>query len=53
MKILKNIAALAVVVIISGCGAIMHGTQQDVRINAPNNALVKVGDKSAQYRHTG
>lgn len=26
----------------------MHGTQQDVSINAPSNALVKVGDKSAQ-----
>lgn len=48
MKILKSIAALAVVVIMSGCGAIMHGTQQDVSINAPNNAQVKVGDKSAQ-----
>lgn len=48
MKYLKKAVVFALLVSMFGCGTIMHGSQQDVSISAPNNALVKVGDKSAQ-----
>jgi hypothetical protein len=35
---------MAALIGITGCGTIVHGSQQDVRINAPSDAQVKVDD---------
>lgn len=48
LETLKLGLVLVVVASMLGCGTIIHGSQQDVSISAPNNALVRVGNKVVQ-----
>ncbi len=48
MKTLKNIISIFTIISVISCGAIIHGTKQDVSIIAPSDALVKVNGRSAK-----
>lgn len=48
MSYFKTFISIFTIINMVSCGAIIHGTKQDVSITAPSDALVKVDGRSAK-----